>query len=113
MASRSSPSRPKDGTRRRISELSDSGGESLPHYYGHRQRLRERFLEGGRDALADYELLELLLFMAIPRVDTKPLAKRLIGEFKTFAATITAPTERLKEFGLSENSIASLKVVEA
>jgi DNA repair protein RadC len=63
--------------------------------------------------LPDYELLELLLFMAIPRVDTKPLAKALMGEFKTFAATISAPSERLKEFGLSENSIASLKVVEA
>jgi DNA repair protein RadC len=113
MASKSSPSRPKDGTRRPTSELSDSGGEALPHYHGHRQRLRERFLEGGRDALPDYELLELLLFMAIPRVDIKPLAKALLGEFKTFGATISAPGERLKEFGLSESAITSLKVVEA
>jgi DNA repair protein RadC len=75
--------------------------------------LRERFLNGGRDALADYELLELLLFMAIPRKDVKPLAKDLIAEFKTFAGTISAPIERLKEFGLSENSIVSLKTVEA
>src|SRR5262245_58104971 len=105
MASKSSPSRPKAGTRRHTSELSDSGGEDLPHYHGHRQRLRERFLEGGHNALPDYELLELLLFMAIPRVDIKPLAKRLIEEFKTFAATISAPSERLKEFGLSENAL--------
>lgn len=114
MASKSSPSRQKDGTRRPTSELAEAGGEDgLPHYYGHRDRLRERFLNGGRDALPDYELIELLLFMAIPRRDTKPLAKRLLDEFKTFAATISAPPERLKEFGLSEGAIASLKVVEA
>jgi DNA repair protein RadC len=114
MASKSSPSRPKAGTRRPTPELAEAGGDDgLPHYYGHRDRLRERFLNGGRDALADYELLELLLFMAIPRRDTKPLAKELIDEFKTFAATISAPIERLKEFGLTENVIASLKVVEA
>lgn len=113
MASKSSPSRRKDGTRRPTPpELAEAGGENLPHYLGHRQRLRERFLSGGRDALPDYELLELLLFMAIPRIDIKPLAKALIEEFKTFAATISAPTERLKEFGLSENAIVSLKVVE-
>ena len=114
MASKSSPSRPKAGTRRPTPELAEAGGDDgLPHYLGHRDRLRERFLNGGRDALADYELLELLLFMAIPRRDTKPLAKELIAEFKTFAATISAPAERLMEFGLSERSIASLKVVEA
>jgi DNA repair protein RadC len=112
MASKSSPSRPRDGTRRPTSELAEAGGELLPHFHGHRQRLRERFLAGGRDALADYELIELLLFMAIPRVDIKPLAKQLLAEFKTFAATISAPAERLKEFGLSENAITSLKVVE-
>jgi len=114
MASKSSPSRPKAGTRRPTPELAEAGGDDgLPHYLGHRDRLRERFLNGARDALADYELLELLLFMAIPRRDTKPLAKELIAEFKTFAATISAPPERLKEFGLTENVIASLKVVEA
>ena len=114
MASKSSPSRPKAGTRRPTPELAEAGGDDgLPHYLGHRDRLRERFLNGGRDALADYELLELLLFMAIPRRDTKPLAKELIAELKTFAATISAPPERLKEFGLTENVIASLKVVEA
>ena len=113
MASKSSPSRRKSGTRRPIAELAEAGGESLPHYHGHRQRLRDRFLNGGRDALPDYELLELLLFMAIPRVDTKPLAKDLLDEFKTFAEIIAAPSERLKGFGLSENAIASIKVVEA
>ena len=114
MASKSSPSRPKAGTRRPTAELAEAGGDdNLPHYYGHRERLRARFLNGGRDTLPDYELIELLLFMAIPRRDVKPLAKKLLDEFKTFGATISAPAERLKEFGLSENAIASLKVVEA
>src|SRR6185312_5658143 len=103
MASKSSPSRRRGGTRPPTPELAEAGGEDLPHYLGHRQRLRERFPNGGRDALPDYELLELLLFMAIPRVDTKPLAKAQIHEFKTFAGAISAPAERLKEFGLSEN----------
>ena len=114
MASKSSRSRPKAGTRRPTAELAEAGGDdSLPHYYGHRERLRERFLNGGRETLPDYELLELLLFMAIPRRDIKPLAKELIQEFKTFAAAISAPAERLKEFGLTDNAIVSLKVVEA
>ena len=113
MDSKSSPSRRKDGTRRPTAELAEAGGEDLPHYLGHRQRLRERFVTGGRDALPDYELLELLLFMAIPRVDTKPLAKTLIDRFGTFGDVIAAPVERLREEKLSENTIAALKVVEA
>jgi DNA repair protein RadC len=75
--------------------------------------LRERFVNGGRDALPDYELLELLLFMAIPRVDIKPIAKSLIERFGTFGDVIAAPVERLREEKLSENTIAALKVVEA
>ncbi|TIW01464.1 MAG: hypothetical protein E5V77_08415, partial [Mesorhizobium sp.] len=56
-----------------------------PHYHGHRDRLRERFAAGGPDALPDYELLELLLFRLIPRVDTKPIAKALIARFGSLA----------------------------
>ena len=52
-----------------------------PSHAGHRQRLRARFIEGGPDALPDYELLEMVLFRAIPRRDTKPLAKALIAHF--------------------------------
>jgi DNA repair protein RadC len=59
--------------------------EPAPHYHGHRERLRERFLKGGSDALADYELLELVLFRAIARRDLKPLAKNLIKQFGSFA----------------------------
>jgi DNA repair protein RadC len=113
MASKSSPSRRRGSTRRPTPELADPGAKDLPHYHGHRQRLRERFLSGGRDALPDYELLELLLFMAIPRIDTKPLAKDLIERFGSFADAIAAPVERLREEGVQEGTIAALKVVEA
>src|SRR5215204_4614551 len=58
---------------------------AAPHYHGHRQRLRDRFLEAGPAALADYELLELVLFRAIPRRDVKPLAKDLLKRFGSFA----------------------------
>lgn len=64
---------------------------------GHRERLRERFRKGGADALPDYELLELILFRAIPRRDTKPIAKRLIEKFGSFAEVINAPDARLRE----------------
>ena len=105
MASKSSPSRRRGGTRPPTPELAEAGGEDLPHYLGHRQRLRERFLNGGRDALPDYEMLELLLFMAIPRVDTKPIAKELIDKFGSFGDLIAAPVERMREGKLSENTI--------
>jgi DNA repair protein RadC len=88
--------------------------EAAPHYHGHRERLRERFLDAGSNALADYELLELLLFRAIPRRDVKPLAKTLIATFGSFAEVIAAPRERLAEVGgLSEGAITEFKVVEA
>ena len=77
MASKSSRSPPRGGTRRPISDGAD-GDCDVPHYHGHRQRLRQRFAAGGADALPDYELLELLLFMAIPQRDTKPLPNALI-----------------------------------
>jgi hypothetical protein len=58
--------------------------EAAPHYHGHRERLRGRFREAGSDALSDYELLELVLFRAIPQRDVKPLAKALIARFGSF-----------------------------
>jgi DNA repair protein RadC len=85
-----------------------------PHFHGHRQRLRQRFLDGGGPALPDYELLELLLCGAIPRGDMKPLAKALLARFGDFAAVISAPPERLLEAdGVGEAVVAALKVVEA
>jgi DNA repair protein RadC len=113
MASKSSRSRPKTVTPRPTSELSEAAGE-VPHYHGHRQRLRERFLASGPEALPDYELLELLLFMAIPQRDTKPLAKALIARFGSFADVIAAAPERLKEVdGVKDGTVATLKLAEA
>ena len=85
-----------------------------PHYHGHRERLRARFREAGPDALADYELLELVLFRAIPQRDVKPLAKKLLETFGSFAEVIAAPPARLAEVsGLGEAAIAELKIVQA
>ena len=65
-----------------------------PHYLGHRERLRRRFRDAGADALPDYELLELILFRAVPRRDTKPLAKAILAQFGTFAEALNAPEEK-------------------
>jgi DNA repair protein RadC len=87
---------------------------AAPHYHGHRERLRQRFVQAGSDALHDYEMLELILFRAIPRRDVKPLAKELIERFGSFAEVIAAPLERLKEVeGLGEAAITDLKIVQA
>jgi len=88
--------------------------EAPPHYYGHRERLRDRFREAGPDALADYEMLELILFRAIPQRDVKPLAKTLLAKFGSFAEAISAPPERLKEVeGLGEAAVTEFKIVAA
>ncbi|MTJ83365.1 MAG: JAB domain-containing protein [Telmatospirillum sp.] len=81
---------------------------------GHRQRLRRRFLEGGADALPDYELLELILCLAIPQRDVKPLAKDLLRRFGGFAGVVTAGLPALLSVpGIKENSAAALKLVAA
>lgn len=87
---------------------------AVPSHAGHRQRLRARFIEGGPDALPDYELLEMVLFRAIPRRDTKPLAKALIAHFGSFNEVITAPVDRLTEVtGVSEGVATELKLIQA
>ena len=87
---------------------------SRPHYAGHRARLRERFLKSGGEALADYELLELLLFQALPRGDTKPLAKALIGRFGSYAEVLSADADALREVsGVGDAVVAALKTVRA
>jgi hypothetical protein len=87
---------------------------ALPHYHGHRERLRERFRAVGPDALSDYELLEAVLFRALPRRDVKPLAKTLIATFGSFAEVIAAPAARLADVkGMGEASITELKIIEA
>jgi DNA repair protein RadC len=85
-----------------------------PHYHGHRERLRERFREAGPEALSDYELLEMVLFRALPRRDVKPLAKSLITIFGSFAETVHAPETRLREVrGLGEAAITEIKLIAA
>ena len=94
-----------------------------PHYLGHRERLRTRLLEAGAAAVADYELIELILFNAIPQRDVKPLAKALCDTFGSFAEVIAAAPERLREVRVApagaaelrvgERAIAEFKIVEA
>ena len=103
----------------RITGAADMGAafraaEPETHQTGHRERLRERFLEGGAGAMPDYELMELVLFAAIPRRDVKPLAKQLIARFGSFAEAIAAPRARLLEVdGVGDAVVAQLKIVEA
>jgi DNA repair protein RadC len=87
---------------------------ATPHYHGHRERLRERFYGAGPDALSDYELLEMALFPALPRRDTKPLAKALLKKFGSFAEVIHASEARLREVdGIGDASVTQLKLMAA
>ncbi len=99
-----------------MADLPDQEGKQhpKPHHVGHRQRLRERFAKAGADGIADYELLELLLFRAIPRRDVKPLAKQLIDRFGSFGAALAADPARLLEIpGVSDVVINEFKIVQA
>jgi DNA repair protein RadC len=81
---------------------------------GHRSRMRARLLTAGPDALADHELLEMILFIALPRRDTKPIARALIARFGSFAAAIAAPLSELRATeGLGEAGTAALKTIQA
>jgi DNA repair protein RadC len=93
--------------------LADPG--KLPSYItDHRKRLRERFMQGGAQALPDYELLELILFRALPRQDVKPLARRLIDTFGDFGRVISAAPARLQAVtGVGDAVVQELKIVEA
>jgi DNA repair protein RadC len=92
----------------------EEGYEGASQHAGHRARLRRRFLTAGAEALADYEMLELLLFHAKPRGDVKPLAKHLIKRFGSYSEAISAPVEALRKIdGMGEASIAALKIAKA
>jgi len=94
--------------------MTSSNDDDAKHYHGHRERLRNRLLEAGQGALADYELIELVLFRAIPRIDVKPLAKALVERFGSFAEVIAAEPQLLAEVkGMSAGAIAEFKIVEA
>ena len=86
--------------------------EEKPHYLGHRQRLRARFMESEGKGIPDYEILELLLFACKPQGDVKPLAKQLIERFGSLAKVLNAPAaELLGVDGLGEITVATLKVI--
>lgn len=85
-----------------------------PHHVGHRDRLRERFLKSGVDGVQDYELIEMILFSAIPRRDVKPLAKQLLAEFGSISGLLSASIEELQKVkGLSENAAVLFKTIHA
>lgn len=88
--------------------------ENLVQYSGHRARLRQRLLDNGSEALLDHELLEYLLMLAIPRRDTKPLAKKLIARFGSYASVIAAsPADLMAEGELSEAVVGAIKIAHA
>ncbi|MDZ7600737.1 MAG: DNA repair protein RadC [Hoeflea sp.] len=92
----------------------DQPASAEEHYHGHRDRLRLRFRESGDRALADYELLELLLFRLIPRRDTKPVAKALLARFGSLPEVLGAPTHLLTEVkGVGDSVATDLKLVAA
>ncbi|MBC6439945.1 MAG: DNA repair protein RadC [Rhodospirillales bacterium] len=89
-------------------------GERKPDHAEHRRRLRQRFLDGGSGALPDYELVELLLTMAIPRGDVKPAAKALMARFRTFDGVVNASVDDLRTVrGLGEVAPVAIKIVRA
>jgi DNA repair protein RadC len=93
-----------------------SGGlpsEDKPHYHGHRERLRQRFIDVGGQCLADYEVLELLLFGAKPRADVKPLAKALLARFGGLSAVLGAEPHALAQVpGMGPAAVVALKIVQ-
>jgi DNA repair protein RadC len=97
-----------------VVHLESESPAEKPHFHGHRRRLRQRFLAFGADGFADYELLEVLLFLAIPQRDVKPLAKALIARFGGFSAVINAPLGELVAVpGVKEGTATALKLVQA
>ena len=92
----------------------DGAGNKVPHYWGHRERLRKRFLKGGHAPMPEYEILELLLFNAIPRIDVKPLAKRLLSAFGDLNGVVAASEHRLMQVeGVEPKVYYQLKLAEA
>lgn len=86
--------------------------KEVPHYIGHKKRLKEKFLKSGLEAMADYEAIELILSLAITRKDVKPLAKILLNKFGSFSSVLDADPQLLKEVkGMGANAISALKLV--
>jgi DNA repair protein RadC len=96
--------------RRRPKQLGEAA-DPVPHYFGHRERLRQRLIDAGPDNLPDYELLEIILFVGNPRGDVKPLAKGLLEHFGGFAKVMSAEADALHDAGLGLAGIAAIKSV--
>ncbi|MEX2520039.1 MAG: DNA repair protein RadC [Paracoccaceae bacterium] len=108
---------PPEVYERAQSETSRSHGrpapDRRPHYWGHRERLRQRFLASGPDSLPDYEILEMILFAAFRRIDTKPLAKNLLAEFGDLSTVLSAPAARLMSVeGVTETVVVQCRLME-
>jgi DNA repair protein RadC len=106
------------GRRRGMAEAAglfpDPPAAKVPGAEGHRARMRQKLLGSGPDALLDHELLEMVLFTAIPRRDTKPIARALLARFGSFPDALAAPQAELSAIeGLGEAGIAALRVVQA
>jgi DNA repair protein RadC len=102
------------GGRRASDEDGLAEAPAVNPHEGHRERARRRFQQAGEQGLEDYELLELVLHLILPRKDTKPIAKQLLREFKSFSGVLAAPETRLaKVEGLSSISATNLKVIQA
>ena len=99
-----------DAPRRARSEFAEPASP-VPHYYGHRRRLRERMIEAGAESLPDYELLEMLLFAANPQGDMKPTAKALLAHFGGFGQVMSADPDALSKAGVGLAGIAAIKSV--
>jgi DNA repair protein RadC len=107
---------PQAGGRRPPDLLSVPGEEEAeaPGHLGHRARMRQRLLTAGPDALLDHEMLEMVLFLALPRRDTRPIARALLGRFGSFANAVAAPLHELRGVeGVGEAGAAALKTVQA
>ncbi len=96
-------------TRRRKPKQLAEAATDTPHYFGHRERLRQRLIDAGAENIPDYELLEIMLFVSNPRGDVKPLAKELLERFGGFAALLSANPDALFEAGLGLAGIAAIK----
>jgi DNA repair protein RadC len=94
--------------------MAGASGDGQPHYWGHRERLRQRFLTGGHDSMPEYELLEMILFNAIPRIDVKPLAKKLLEAFGDLNGVVATSEHRLLQVpGTTPKLYFQLRLVEA
>lgn len=106
------PNRPATEDQQTFFADADARDSVLDDKIGHRGRLRDRFRDGGAAAVPDYELLEMILFRVLPRGDTKPIAKRLLAKFGSFAEVVSAAPERLKEVeGIGDRAVDELKLI--